>query len=400
MDLIQKTISDLKLDKKYAERLEHPERVIEFTFPLRRDDGSVIFLTGYRSQYNSALGPYKGGIRYHPGVNREEVVLLSKLMTFKNSLAGIPYGGGKGGVSFDPNKISRAEIERVSREYVRNLFQLIGPDLDIPAPDVNTDAEMMAWMVDEYNRLVSKFEFATFTGKPVEFGGLKGRDEATGRGAYFIMLRGFALHKVAKTAKVAIQGFGNVGMHLARILHENGYKVVAVSDSKGGIYNEKGLDVPKVMEIKKSGKIVQEYKDAKKISNEELIECDCDVLVPAALDNQIHKDNASKVKAKYIFEAANNPITAEADALLAKMGVEVFPDVLVNAGGVSASYLEWVQNRKGEIYDYDKVVKKLKEVMDRAFDITFAEKTKQNTYREAAYRASIKRLAAAMKYQF
>ncbi len=406
-DIIEKTVSDLRLEKRFAERLEHPERVIEFTFPLKRDDGATIFLMGWRSQYNSALGPYKGGIRYHPAVNRDEVILLSKLMTFKNSLAGIPYGGSKGGIAFNPKEFSRAELERISRQYVRELYRFIGPDVDIPAPDVNTTAEMMAWMVDEYNILTGKKEYATFTGKPVEFNGLKGRDEATGRGAYFVMLEAFARHKIPKSAKIAIQGFGNVGMNLARILYENGYMVVAVSDSKGGIYCKDGINVSKVMALKSEGKGVQDYAtnenaNVKLITNEGLIESECDVLVPAALDNQIRKDNAAKVKAKYIFEAANNPTTAEADAILNERGVVVYPDILVNCGGVSGSYIEWVQNREGRIYTYEQVVKELEGVMKRAFSLVASEKDKDNkiSYREAAYRASIRRLAAAMQYQF
>ncbi len=400
MDLIQESVDALGVDKKYAERLEHPERVIEFTFPLRKDDGDVIFLKGFRSQYNSALGPCKGGIRFHENVDRDEVVLLSKLMTFKNSLAGLPYGGGKGGVQFNPKQFSKTEIERVSKSYVRNLFKFIGPDVDIPAPDVNTNAEVMAWMVDEYNSLAGRKEFASFTGKPVDFNGLKGRGEATGRGAYFIMMSVFKRHNISKKAGIAIQGFGNVGMNLARILHENGYKVVAVSDSKGGIYNSDGLDIPALIEFKRSRKPVQEFEKGDKVSNERLLELDCDTLVPAALDNQIRRDNADKIKAKYVFEAANNPITPEADQILAENGVEVLPDILVNCGGVSASYLEWVQNREGNVYDYDAVVDKLKVVMDRAFSRVLSEKTDKISYREAAYRASIRRLAAALQHQF
>ncbi|MEM0438334.1 MAG: Glu/Leu/Phe/Val dehydrogenase [Candidatus Micrarchaeia archaeon] len=404
MDWISKAVKDLGLDGKYARALEVPERVIEFTIPLQRDNGTVEFLTAYRSQYNSALGPYKGGIRFHPGVTRDEVVLLSKLMTFKNSLAGIPYGGGKGGVRFNPKGYSKAELERVCRAYVRGIFRDIGPDRDIPAPDVNTNAEMMAWMVDEYNKLAGTFSYATFTGKPVDFNGLRGRDEATGRGAYFIIERAFKEHNVPKSAAIAVQGFGNVGMNIARILHENGYRVVAVSDSKGGIYCKGGLNINEVMKVKNEGKSVQDYSCAglAKITNEQLIECECDVLVPAALDNQIHKGNAEKVKAKYVFEAANNPTTDEADEILARRGVLVFPDILVNCGGVSASYIEWVQNREGRIYTYEQVVKELEQVMSRAFSLVLEQRKKdpEITYREAAYRASIIRLTAAMKYQF
>ncbi|MCX8206146.1 MAG: Glu/Leu/Phe/Val dehydrogenase, partial [Candidatus Micrarchaeota archaeon] len=349
-------------------------------------------------------GPYKGGIRFHQDVTRAEAVLLSKLMTFKNSLAGIPYGGGKGGVRFNPKGYSKAELERVCRAYVRGIVRDIGPDKDIPAPDVNTTAEMMAWMVDEYNKLTGTLSYAAFTGKPVEFNGLRGRDEATGRGAYFIMVRAFKEHDVPKSAAIAVQGFGNVGMNIARILHENGYKVVAVSDSKGGIYCKGGLDIPAVIKIKSSGGSVQDYScpGLVKITNEQLIECDCDVLVPAALDNQIHKGNAGKVKAKYVFEAANNPTTDEADEMLARRGVLVFPDILVNCGGVSASYIEWVQNREGRVYAYEQVLNELEQVMGRAFSLVAEQRRKDPkiTYREAAYRASIIRLTAAMKYQF
>lgn len=400
LDLIKRSVDALGVDKKYAERLEHAERIIEFTFPLQRDNGETIFLKGFRSQYNSVLGPYKGGIRFHQNVDRDEVVLLSKLMTFKNSLAGIPYGGGKGGVQFNPKEFSKPELERVSRSYVRGLFRFIGPDIDVPAPDVNTNSEIMAWMADEYNTLLGKKEFAAFTGKPVEFNGLKGRAEATGRGAYFIMMDVFKGHNVPKDVSIAVQGFGNVGMNLARILHENGYKVVAVSDSKGGLYDSDGLDIPALIELKKSRKSVHDYERGNKISNEELLELDCDVLVPAALDNQLRKDNADKVNAKYIFEAANNPTTPEADAIFNEKGVIVLPDILVNSGGVSASYLEWVQNREGNVYDYEVVVGKLKIVMDRAFSSVYSEKKKNEkiSYREAAYLTSIRRLVSALRH--
>jgi len=402
MDLIKKAISDLGLEPKYAERLERPERVIEFTFPFKRDNGEIVFITGYRSQYNSALGPYKGGIRYHPNVDRAEVILLSKLMTFKNSLMAIPYGGGKGGVCINPKEYSKGELERISREYVRNIYQVIGPHTDIPAPDVNTDAEIMAWMVDEYSKLVGKKSYATFTGKPLDKGGLRGRDEATGRGAFFIMEEAFKIHNVSKNTRIAVQGFGNVGMHLARILYENGYKVVAVSDSKGGIYNSNGLNINEVMKIKNSGKSVQDYPDAEKITNEQLLECECDVLVPAALDNQLHKGNADKIKAKYVFEAANNPTTEEADQILNSRGIHVFPDILVNGGGVSGSYIEWMQNLENAVYEYGDVVQRLKQIMSKAFASVIDEKKRDPSisYREAAYRASIRRLVNAMKEKF
>ncbi len=402
VDKIKEAAERLGLDKKYVERLEHPERVIEVTFPVERDDGSVVFLKGWRSQYNSALGPYKGGIRFHQDVNRDEVILLSKLMTFKNSLAGLPYGGGKGGVAFNPKEFSKSELKRVSEGFVRQIAAYIGPDRDIPAPDVNTNPQTMVWMVDEYNRLAGGKYYATFTGKPIEYNGLRGREESTSRGAYFVMLNAFKEHNVdAKQFKFAIQGFGNVGMNLARILHENGYKVVAVSDSRGGIYNPEGLDIPAVMEHKRNRKPVSEFEGGQKVSNEELLELDVDVLVPAALDNVIHKDNVDKIKAKFIFEAANNPVTEEADNALYERGVHVYPDILVNAGGVSGSYLEWVQNREGYIYSYEEVVEKLKVIMDRAYQLVYDEVKKEKmSYREAAYVASVRRLYNAMKYQF
>ncbi|MGB9635558.1 MAG: Glu/Leu/Phe/Val family dehydrogenase [Candidatus Micrarchaeia archaeon] len=402
MDYVRDAIDRIGVEKKYAERIELAERILEFTFPVKRDDGSTVFLTGYRSQHNSALGPYKSGIRYHPGVNRDEVLLLSKLMTIKNSLAGLPYGGGKGGVCFNPKEFSKSEVERISRAYVQNIYRFIGPDLDIPAPDVNTDGETMAWMSDEYNKLTGKIQPATFTGKPIEFGGLNGREEATGRGAYYVMASVFSVHKIQKSASIAIQGFGNVGMNLARILHENGYKIVAVSDSKGGVYNAKGLDIKKLIEMKTSGNSVADYETGETITNEGLLEIECDVLVPAALDNQIRKDNADKINAKYVFEAANNPTTPDGDAILNERKINVFPDVLVNAGGVSGSYLEWVQNREGEVFEYSAVVEKLRVVMERAFRKVLEEKQKSPklSYREAAYNVSVRRLVSAMKYIF
>ena len=402
VDKIKEAAERLGIEKKYLERLEHPERVIEVTFPVVRDDGSVEFLTGWRSQYNSALGPYKGGIRFHQDVNKEEVVLLSKLMTFKNSLAGLPYGGGKGGVSFNPKEYSKNELKRVSEGFVRGIAAYIGPDKDIPAPDVNTNPQTMVWMVDEYNRLTGGKHYATFTGKPIEYNGLRGRGESTSRGAFFIMENAFKDHGVnAKEFSFAIQGFGNVGMNLARILHEEGHKVVAVSDSKGGIYNPNGLDIPAIMKHKAQRKPVSEFEGGQKISNEELLELEVDVLVPAALDNVINKNNVDKIKAKYIFEAANNPVDEYADNALYERGVHVYPDILVNAGGVSGSYLEWVQNREGYIYSYEEVVQKLKVIMDRAYEMVNAEVKKDKmSYREAAYVASVRRIYNAMKYQF
>ena len=265
-DLIEKSVMALGINPSVAERLSHPERVIEFTFPVRRDNGKVVFLKGYRAQYNSALGSYKGGVRFHPAVDRDEVVLLAKLMVLKNSLAGLPYGGAKGGVAFNPKEFSRSEIERVARAYARNIAPFIGPDVDIPAPDVNTNAETIAWMADEHNSIAGRKEYAAYTGKPVEFGGLKGREEATGLGVYYIMERALETHNVGKGARIAIQGFGNVAMSLARSLHSNGYKVVALSDSKGGIYDEKGIDVEKAIAVKVKGGSVTECKGAKAIT--------------------------------------------------------------------------------------------------------------------------------------
>ena len=334
---------------------------------MKLDSGDIRYFTGYRVQYNDALGPTKGGIRFHPDVNLEEIKTLAFLMTLKCAVIGLPYGGAKGGVMIEPSRFSKEELERVSRGYIREIRHFIGPQIDIPAPDVNTNSQIMAWMLDEYEKLEGKHVPGVLTGKPILLGGSKAREFSTSMGGAYVlheMVDSFDMKP--KNTTVAVQGFGNVGMHIARILDEWGYKVVAVSDSKSGIYNPKGLKIKDVMKHKeKSGKVAK-FAGAKEVSNEELLELKVDVLIPAALEDQITKKNAHKIKAKLILEMANAPITPEADEILLDKDIFVIPDILANAGGVVVSYFEWVQNSQNYYWSEKVVLERLKTYMTDA----------------------------------
>ena len=396
-----KTACDrLNADPAVYEILKSPQRVLEVTFPVKLDNGTVKTFTGYRSQHNNAVGPYKGGVRFHPNVNLDEVKALSIWMTIKCCVSGIPYGGGKGGITLDPRDYSEAELERIARAYSEAISPLIGEKIDIPAPDVNTNGKIMSWMVDAYENVVKKSAPGVFTGKPVEFGGSLARTEATGYGVNFAAVQ--ALEKLGKDVKgatYAIQGFGNVGYHTGYYAHQSGAKVVAVSTVDVAIYNENGLDMEALFkEFQEKGFITNEAGYGKEISNAELLVLDVDVLAPCALENQLTSENAGKVRAKIVVEGANGPTTPEADAILRQNGVLVVPDILANCGGVVVSYFEWVQNLQGYYWEFDEVQEKETVVLRRAFrDIWNLAQEYDVDLRTASYMMSIRRVEKAMK---
>ena len=396
-----KTACDrLNADPAVYEILKNPQRALEVSFPVKLDNGTVKTFTGYRSQHNNAVGPYKGGVRFHPNVNLDEVKALSIWMTIKCCVAGIPYGGGKGGITLDPRDYSEAELERISRAYSEAISPLIGEKIDIPAPDVNTNGKIMSWMVDAYENVVKKSAPGVFTGKPVEFGGSLARTEATGYGVNFAAVQ--ALEKLGKDVKgatYAIQGFGNVGYHTGYYAHQSGAKVVAVSTVDVAIYNENGLDMEALFkEFQEKGFITNEAGYGKEISNAELLALDVDVLAPCALENQLTSENAGKVRAKIVVEGANGPTTPEADAILRQNGVLVVPDILANCGGVVVSYFEWVQNLQGYYWEFDEVQEKETVVLRRAFrDIWNLAQEYDVDLRTASYMMSIRRVEKAMK---
>ena len=388
----------LHLDPGIHEILKRPMRAFMVNIPVAMDDGSVRVFTGYRVQYNDALGPTKGGIRYHPDLTLEEVTALAAWMTWKTAVVGLPLGGGKGGIRCNPKEMSKGELERLTREYTRAIAKYIGPFTDVPAPDVYTTAEMMAWIMDEYSEIVGYPAFGVVTGKPINVGGSIGRDEATSRGLMYTVVEA-AKHIGMKLqgTTVAVQGYGNVGYHAARLLHELGCKIIAVSDSKGGTFDPKGLDPARLLEHKnKTGSVVA-YPGSSPVTNEGLLELDCEILIPAALENQITSVNAARVKAKIIAEGANGPTTPEADSILFEKGVPVIPDILANAGGVIVSYLEQVQNQMNYYWTEEEVRAKLKDTITRAFkDVVALAKKHDVPMRTAAYMLAVDRVAHAI----
>lgn len=391
----------IELSPDILKILREPRKVLEVNIPIKMDNEEIRIYKGFRSQHNNALGPYKGGIRFHPNVSKEEVMALSMWMTWKCAIAGIPFGGGKGGVIVDPKLLSEGELERLSRGFARAISPIIGANIDVPAPDVNTNGKIMNWMVDEI-RNMSVVEqtkeneiLATFTGKPVENGGSLGRNEATGRGGVFV-LTGLVQKLGLKNneVKITVQGIGNVGYWFAKLAFDQGFKVVAISDSKGGIYLKEGFDPHEVLECKEKTGSVINFPGAKVISNEELLVLDCDVLAPAALENVITKENAEKIKAKVMIEMANGPTTPEADEILNKKGIVVVPDVLANSGGVTVSYFEWEQNMKGEKWTEEEVNKKLEKTIVGALeDVWEMGKKKKVDLRKAAYILAVDKVA-------
>jgi glutamate dehydrogenase/leucine dehydrogenase len=388
----------LKLDQNILSVLREPERIISVAIPVKMDDGKVKIFHGFRVQYNNARGPYKGGLRYHPQVNMDEVKALAFWMSIKNAVVGVPFGGGKGGIAVDPKQLSKKELERLSRKFIDLIYLDIGPQIDVPAPDVNTTPEIMGWMVDEYSKLVGKSTPAVITGKPLDKGGSEGRNEATGFGGVEILKLAAKDMKLKKGATVAVQGFGNVGSFFAELAEEAGFTVVAVSDSKSGIYNPNGLKIEEILAHKKSHGQVKDFSGAKNLSNEQLLELPVDVLVPAALENQIHKGNAAKIKAKMIIEMANGPTASEADPILHKKGIWVIPDVLANSGGVATSYLEWKQNLSHEHWSKEKVLKQLIVFMTKAWkDVLKMKREYKSDFRTASFILAINRIVLATK---
>lgn len=388
----------IKLDENIYEQLKSPEKILEISIPVKMDDGKIKVFTGYRSQYNGARGPYKGGIRFHPDVNIHEVKALSAWMTWKTAVVNIPLGGGKGGVIVDVKKLSANELERLSRGYIDGIYKLIGPDLDVPAPDVYTDPRIMGWMMDEYEKLVGTHQPGVITGKPLSIGGSEARSYSTAMGAVYVMEE--AIKKVGLEAgcTVAIQGFGNAGSFMAKLLQDRGYKVAVLSDSQGTICNYMGLDVIDVENHKKTTGSVAGYKGGENDGAKHCLEHEVDILIPAALENSITAENAHLIKAKLIIELANGPITPEADDILKKKNILIVPDILANAGGVAVSYFEQVQNAYGYYWKEQEVLDKLKETMVKSFNEVWKEKENyQTTMRMGAYALAVKRVTQAMK---
>lgn len=388
--------------------LRYPMECLLATLAVRMDDGSTAHFPAYRCRYNSVLGPTKGGIRFHPAVTVEEVQALALWMTIKCAAVGVPFGGGKGGVEVEPKHLSRLELERLSRAYVRAMSNMIGPEHDIPAPDVYTNARIMGWMADEYQAIRRVKSPAVITGKPLSLGGSPGREEATGRGA-FIAIQELAKRKGLdpSATRVAVQGFGNAGYHVARLLARAGYRIVAVSDSKGGVFSEKGFDIESLHRHKLDTRELRgvycegsvcELVDHEKISNAELLELEVEMLIPAALEGVITEENAARIKAPVIVEVANGPIVGDVDGLLEERGTVVLPDVLANAGGVTVSYFEWVQNRQGYGWRLEEVRSRLEEMLTAAFaEIWSVHESEGRSMRAATYAVAMRRIAAAVE---
>lgn len=380
---------------------KYPERELKVALPVRMDDGSLKVFEGFRIQHSTLRGPAKGGVRYHQNVNVDEVRALSAWMTFKCAVAAIPYGGGKGGIVCRPREMSKGELERLTRTYIDKISAIISPNTDIPAPDVGTNAQTMDWMVDEYSKLKGESVYGIVTGKSIEIGGSKGRNEATGRGVCFVTLEMMKKYNMKpEDCKIVIQGMGNVGSISAKLLAEEGAKIIAVSDVSCAIYNENGLDIAGIYKYLDSGKnLLGGYTgDCKRITNAELLELPCDILIPAALENQITAENADRIKAKIVIEAANGPTSVEADEILNKKGVKVLPDILSNSGGVIVSYFEWVQNLQNFYWEEDDVNAKLKRQIVGAFNDVFDAREKYDcTFRVAAYIVALNRLVTAKK---
>ena len=403
--LITKTAEKMKLDGEMIKRLIEPEFAHEFALTITMDNDKKKVFKGWRIQHNSALGPYKGGIRFHPDTVREEVQALATLMSIKCAVAGLPYGGAKGGIIVDPKQLSKEELERLSRAFASRIARVIGVDVDVPAPDVNTTPQIMAWMIDEYQKVIGHKSPGTFTGKPIAIGGSLGRTEATGRGGLFVLQALLKKINVGANSTIAIQGFGNVGYYFAKLAEEEGFKIVAVSDSKGGVYVKNGLSVETTLKCKKEKGMVAgcycrgsvcDLKYGRPVSNEELLELPVDILVPAALENVINDQNMKKIKAKIILELANGPITEEAYQYLTKKGVIIIPDVLANSGGVTVSYLEWVQNKAGYYWSEDEVNKKLEEMIVKAFRAIWDKSVKKKMpLKQAAFEVALERIVSA-----
>jgi glutamate dehydrogenase len=398
--VIKEALEKLGYPKSVYELLKEPLRVLTVRIPVRMDDGTVTVFTGYRAQHNDAVGPTKGGVRFHPDVTESEVKALSIWMSLKAGIVDLPYGGGKGGIICDPRKMSFRELERLSRGYVRAISQLVGPTKDIPAPDVFTNSQIMAWMMDEYSR-IREFDSPGFiTGKPLVLGGSRGRETATAKGVT-LMIREAAKKRglSIEGARVVIQGFGNAGSFLAKFMHDAGAKVIGISDAYGALHDPDGLDIDYLLDRRDSfGTVTKLFKDT--ISNQELLELDCDILVPAAVENQITAKNAHRIKADIVVEAANGPTTLEATKILHERGILLVPDVLASAGGVTVSYFEWVQNNQGYYWSEEEVEQKLEDIMVRAFENVYnTANTRKVDMRLAAYMVGVRKMAEASRFR-
>ncbi len=411
------------VDSETLERLRRPKALLEVSIPVRMDNGHLRVFRGYRVRYDDTRGPTKGGIRFHPDVNPSEVKALAFWMTCKCAVVGIPFGGGKGGVVVDPKSLSRMELERLSRGFIEQIADFIGPEVDVPAPDVYTNAMIMGWMMDEFSKTRRHRVPAVITGKPIPLGGSLGRDDATGRGAYYCIKELEKRKQWQPTEiRVAIQGFGNAGQHVARLLHADGYRIVAISDSRGGVYREPGLDIPRAIELKNKrtavGEVyaqrsvcdcpdcgcadcschVEDAASGQVITNADLLALDIDILIPAALENQITGENVARIRAPVIVEVANGPTTPEADDRLADKETLIVPDILANAGGVTVSYFEWVQNLSGYYWTEEEVHHRLRTIMSREFNTIYdLMNEKHIDMRTAAYAVALNRLSAAVE---
>jgi glutamate dehydrogenase (NAD(P)+) len=394
-----KVYTSMNLDPLWRPYLANPKRVLAVSCPIRMDDGRIQVFTGYRAQHNNARGPFKGGIRYDVSVDRDEVMALAMLQTWKNALVDLPFGGAKGGIVCDPRKLSMAEKERLTRRFTSEIMPIIGPNQDIPAPDAGTDGQIMAWVLDTYSMMVGYQALGVVTGKPVSVGGSVGREEATGRGVMNILRKFLATqNKQIEGTRIAIQGFGNVGSHTARLLDARGASIIAISERNSGIFDESGIDVEAATKYYRENGTLADFPGADAIANEELLACECDVLIPAAMENTIDATVAPHIQAHVVVEAANGPTTPEADAILRDEGITVLPDILANAGGVTVSYFEWVQGLDNYFWDLKQVQDELQKVMEKAFDAVNAKADEADCdYRTAAYTIAISRVAEACR---
>jgi len=389
------------LDPNIVKFIKRVERSLIVSIPIRKDNGEIEIFEGYRVHHSTIRGPGKGGVRFAPGVNLDEVKALATWMTWKTSLLNLPLGGAKGGVCVDPKELSRNELEKLTRRYTAEIINIIGPDIDIPAPDVNTNAQIMAWMMDTYSMNKGRAIPGVVTGKPIEIGGSVGRESATGMGLYYVIeALCEKLNIDLKSQEIIIQGFGNVGGWIARLLNNHGCKILAVSDISGAIYYEEGLDIEKLLEWRSQGNPLKSFNDNryKLITNNDLITTQCDILIPAALENQITQENANDIKCKILLEGANGPTTPKADKILIKKGIHIVPDILANAGGVCVSYFEYVQDIRAYFWDLDRINKELKRILLKAFEEVYSVSKKRNiSLRTAAYILAVSRVAKAIE---
>lgn len=396
---MQNAAKVMNLDPEVLEVLSHPQKTLMVSLPVRMDDGSLKVFEGFRVQHSELRGPFKGGFRYFPDMDLDEIKALATEMSFKCGVVGIPYGGGKGGVKCNTKDLSAAEQERLTRKYVQAIYQIIGPEHDIPAPDLYTNPQIMAWFMDEYSKLTNKYQPGVVTGKPIEVGGSLGRNNSTAQGGVYVLQEYIKQNEMQpEQTKVIVQGFGNAGQFVAEILHSLGFMIVGVSDSGGGLYNEKGMDPQAIGKHKAEKGSVTQSAEGEKVEGQKILEKPCDILVLAAMENQVTEANMEHVKARVILELANGPTTAEADEYLTKKGVVIIPDILANAGGVTVSYFEWVQNLQSYYWPLEEVHTKLERVMRESFERVWDFKTKFDcSMREAAYISAFDRLEKAMK---